>query len=239
MTKSMKAELKRIAESGEVNGKSAYVIHRLISCGLSSDETNELFSKLQDAASAGSHLAQHFMGFAHMEHLIQPSDYSEARRWFERATANGFANSGLWLGVMLRSGLGGERDEDRALLFLREAAANGITDANIELADYYLHCDEIELAKVQLEEAASSGSSFAMIKLAKLLSQENTKFKDEVRALALIKSAAEMGNSGAYGLLAQIYGYGLLGEEKDKKLSEFYRTKSMEALADGPHTLIQ
>jgi TPR repeat protein len=64
-----------------------------------------------------------------------PVDRSKAERWFRAAAERGHGQAQLMLGRYLRSGAAGHSDLKEASQWLEMAAAQGIVDADAELAD--------------------------------------------------------------------------------------------------------
>jgi TPR repeat protein len=63
-----------------------------------------------------------------------PTDRPTAQRWFLAAAERGHAYGQMMLGRYLARGLAGERDTDRARVWLEKALAQGLQDARTDLA---------------------------------------------------------------------------------------------------------
>ena len=62
-------------------------------------------------------------------------DYKEAVFWFEKAAKQGNPKAQLNLGLMYQMGLGVPKDEETALRWFRESAAQGYEDAKTILKE--------------------------------------------------------------------------------------------------------
>jgi len=63
-----------------------------------------------------------------------PTDRLTAQKWFAAAAERGHAYGQMMLGRYLVRGLAGERDFDRARMWLERAIAQGLQDARGDLA---------------------------------------------------------------------------------------------------------
>jgi len=63
-----------------------------------------------------------------------PTDRAVAQHWFRAAAEQGHAEAQKMLGRYLARGLAGERDPEAARLWLGRAAAQGLADADLDLA---------------------------------------------------------------------------------------------------------
>jgi uncharacterized protein len=63
-------------------------------------------------------------------------DAAAARKWFAAAAERGHGRAQLMLGRYLTKGLGGKRDPLAGRLWLERAAAQGVTEADDELAEF-------------------------------------------------------------------------------------------------------
>jgi TPR repeat protein len=102
--------------------------------GVPRDEA-EACAWLLKAAQQGHARAQLGMGFlCRYDHSsVVGQDQVAARQWFEKASAQGNAEAQDALGHMLRKGLGGPRDDDRARHWLGLSAAQGHAPAMMNL----------------------------------------------------------------------------------------------------------
>jgi uncharacterized protein len=66
-------------------------------------------------------------------------DYSKARKWFEKAAAEGNTDAMIHLGRLYEQGVGVARDYGKALKWFRKAADAGKTDAMIPLGQLFEH----------------------------------------------------------------------------------------------------
>jgi TPR repeat protein len=64
-----------------------------------------------------------------------PVDHAAAQKWFAAAAKSGHGQAQLMLGRYLARGTGGERSLPEGRLWLERAAAQGITEAEDDLAE--------------------------------------------------------------------------------------------------------
>jgi len=91
----------------------------------------ELFEK---AAAKGHSGAMFALGALHSGAHDLPMDRATAQRWFRAAAELGHGQAQLTLGRYLAGGVAGERNAAEARLWLERALAQGVTDAEPDLA---------------------------------------------------------------------------------------------------------
>ena len=74
------------------------------------------------------------MGAMHGGGHEVPTDRPAAQRWFRAAAERGHAYAQMMFGRYLARGLAGERDFDRARVWLERALAQGLQEARNDLA---------------------------------------------------------------------------------------------------------
>ena len=138
----------------------------------------------------------------------QNSDYQQARKYWERATADGNMSAAYNLGIILSRGLGGAADPERAVSLFRVAADAGIAVAqhNLALAYYAGNGVEKNIAQASIwwERAARHGHAQAQYNLGALLWNGEGIKKNEAEAIKLFRKASDAGNLQAQAFLDSI-----------------------------------
>jgi TPR repeat protein len=104
---------------------------------------NEILAR----AKAGDAIAQFCVGLMHYHgHGLSPfgalpgsmpTNHFKAREWFQLAANQGLSAAQFNLAWMLKGGEGGRGNSREAIAMYRRAAAQGHTDAQVMLANYY------------------------------------------------------------------------------------------------------
>jgi uncharacterized protein len=90
---------------------------------------------LFETAAGRSHVGAMFaLGAMHGGGHEVPTDRPTAQRWFLAAAERGHAYGQMMLGRYLARGLAGERDPDRARMWLERSLAQGLQEARTDLA---------------------------------------------------------------------------------------------------------
>ena len=138
----------------------------------------------------------------------QNSDYEQARKYWERATADGNMSAAYNLGIILSRGLGGTADPERAVSLFRVAADAGIAVAQHNLALAYYAGNGVEKnnaqASIWWERAARHGHVQAQYNLGALLWNGEGIKKNEAEAIKLFRKASDAGNLQAQAFLDSI-----------------------------------
>lgn len=131
------------------------------------------------------------------------------------------------MGVMYEYGYGVEADLQEALRWYRQAAEQGLPQAQNSLGFMYslglgVKRDS-ERAAHWLQCAAEQGHSGAQTNLGILYASGRGVEKDEEEALYWFRSAARNGNNQAQELLASAYSQGWYGLPRDSLQADFWR----------------
>ena len=145
--------------------------------------------------------AQNNLGLAYSEGRIGPQDYTEGRRWFQRAAENDYAVALKNLALLYDHGLGGAVDAATAVRYYRRAAELGQVEAQNDLgAILYLGQKaprNLEEAAKWIRLAAEKDSVVAQKNLGVLLLRGEGVKQDSAEAAYWFRRAAEAGNAVA------------------------------------------
>ncbi|MBR4227262.1 MAG: SEL1-like repeat protein [Candidatus Methanomethylophilaceae archaeon] len=103
--------------------------------------------------------------------------------------------------VMLRDGIGAQKDEKRAVELFTKAASMGHTDSQMDLADMKLKAGKKDEAMNLYKKAASNGSFGAITRLT-LMDKDNVAISEKL--MKDVRDKAESGNIRAMKLLADM-----------------------------------
>jgi TPR repeat protein len=124
--------------------------------------------------------------------------YGAARKIFERLAKKKNAEATYWLGRMYEEGAGVAKNTNRAVGYYREAAVDGLRDAEFRLGEIYLHGVEalqnFAKARKWLERSALDGVSVAQRELGTLYANGWGTAKDPVLAYVWFEIAARGGD---------------------------------------------
>jgi TPR repeat protein len=119
----------RSAINGDMAAKLSLVGAYETGAGVAKDE-KKMQELLEDAAWSGSAQAQANLARRFSAGAVDGApDYAKARRWVERAAAQGFAAAEAEMGRMCQEGVGGPVDKVEALKWFYLAAAQGFREA--------------------------------------------------------------------------------------------------------------
>jgi hypothetical protein len=123
------------------------------------------FAELKPLAEQGNADAQWYLGVMCHDGQGVPQDYSEAAKWFRKASEQGYARAQFNLGVMYRRGYGVRQDNTEAVRLYRKAAEQGFVEAQYNLAVMYAEGQGVRQDFVQayvwFDLAAASGDPSA------------------------------------------------------------------------------
>lgn len=85
--------------------------------------------EIQTKAESGDAYSQYLLGWNIANKAAKP-DYSAAKPWFEKASANGYAAASYYLGWMYYYGMGVEENHIDALKWFEKAEAQGMPEAH-------------------------------------------------------------------------------------------------------------
>jgi uncharacterized protein len=126
-----------------------------------------------------------------LPHFHRP--WSESLPWIEKAARGGIKEAQFQLGQSLWIGRGCEVDRDKALDWLKRAAAQGSSNAQVSLARIFTHGGDAEPSKplFWLERAAMANDASGKKYLAAFLAATpHESLRDPQRALVLVKELA-------------------------------------------------
>ena len=128
-----------------------------------------------------------------------------------KAADQGHAAAQCQMGLFYMNGLGVDRDEDKAVEWLKKAAAQNYAQAQYNLGIYYAKFSDqesVRLAIKWLNEAAKQDYADAQYNLAKLYLNPHhpaSREKDAgSRAISLLRLAAAQGHAGAKAMLEEL-----------------------------------
>jgi len=137
------------------------------------------------------------------------------------------------IGVMYEYGHGVEPNIKEAIRWYREAARQGLPDAQNSLGFLYLLGlgvkPDPDMAAMWLHRAAGQGHSAAQTNLGIMYTTGRGVEKDHEKAVELFRNAAQKGNAQAQGLLAQAYREGWYGLPCDTVQSDYWSRKAATA----------
>jgi|GEM_PF-890447 len=162
---------------------------------------------LRMAAERGDARGQRGLARAYKDGLGVSQDFTEARKWAEKAAASGWFEAQYELGaIYLSERAGPERDPQKGMLWLRKSAEQGFADAQLYFGAHYMSDgprtnDRAEEAMKWIAKAADQGEPFAqyMLGLAYLAGTGVTKDRD--KGIQWLIWAAENGNEDAINRL--------------------------------------
>jgi TPR repeat protein len=142
----------------------------------------------------------------------QPEDGTKSRQWFEDAAGSGDLVGAFNFGICLAEGVGIERDDRRAAMWLRRAA-EGIVNAQYWYGRMLLEGrglePDFEEGRAWITRAADAGMVDAEVTLAEMLVNGRAgTTKDHARAMKLFEHAAQQGHAGAMFALGAMHGGG-------------------------------
>lgn len=149
------------------------------------------------AAEKGNSTAAYKLGEAYEEGIGLPKDPVQALHWYRRAALQGDKHAELRIGYFHQKGIVVARDPAAAVKWYRQSAEKGNIWAYhmlaFMLADGEGLARDVALARAYLEKSLPhTNDHWAKWKLAQLVRAEDPK-----RAKALLKEAADAGNSQA------------------------------------------
>lgn len=206
---------------------------------LDAGKTRQGIAVLEEAAGNGDVDAMAKLGGALID--TRPG---EARRWLDRAVAQGSTDARVSLGRLLIEG--GERvaDPRRGVALLEEAARQDDPLALALLGDFYMG-DELApsqplIAVDYLRRGHELGHPWATQLLGEAYLKGRGVPRDPQRAEALLREAADRGQGGALGLLGQAYLEGEVlpfhpsrGEQLLQAAADAGETSAMTALGEA------
>jgi TPR repeat protein len=171
-------------------------------------------------------IARYHLGLLYWRGLGGPANKTAAVESFSRAAAEGYPRAQTAYGIALRSGVGVDKNNDKARQQFRFAAGAGDGEAMVQIASM----SEPEEALRWLKRASDLGYAPAMGHLADLLMQ-----RDPVEALSwLCASVALSGDDAARKRAAALAEEMSAAEiEQAQKIGKRF-AKDLQARAEGP-----
>ena len=154
----------------------------------------------------------YFLIGATYAHEGATQNYTEAARWYRKASEQGHRKAQYWLGVALETGVGIPQDYKEALKWYRNAADQGFADAQYAMGRMYangsgLRQNYVEAAQWYLQAAAQNhvGSQNALCGM--YLLGRGVR-QDYSEAASWCKKSANQGDPDAQTILAGFYAIG-------------------------------
>ena len=94
-------------------------------------------STLEEKAENGDVQAQFELGYKYMKVNEISKDYTEAVKWFSKATEQGHIEAKIWLANMYATGSGVDKNYTEAVRLYREVAEQGNAEAQNRLGSMY------------------------------------------------------------------------------------------------------
>lgn len=158
----------------------------------------------EKSASKGYVPAQLLMGkYA----LLQAHDPAGAFGWFKKAALNGDMSARMYVSAAYLFGVGVKENSDVARQFYIEAAKNGNSIAQYELARHFLSSKQAsnkKLGFIWLQKAVNSGNPRAQVELANLFLTGQLVAQDSIKANELLLQSAQQNYVPAMLKLANI-----------------------------------
>ncbi len=155
--------------------------------------------------------------------------FTEARAIYEQAVEKGYLPAKLFLSYFLVGGVGGPRDPERALDFVREAEKANIPDAIAQIGYFYYVGQagiprSFKTAVEYFQRAADFGSPEALSNLGILTaSGQGGLTADPAKSAQLLQSAADAGSQFALSSLADLYLNGMGVTKSETEAVRLYK----------------
>lgn len=155
-------------------------------------------AEVQQTATAGDVLAQHYLGYCYVEGIRVARDPKEGEKWYQRAMQAGYLASANNLGLLYQRGLLGTNDYAKAVSAYRFAADRGDSTAMVRLGRLYRFGWGVEKSNLTaihwFEKAdAEKNNALAQLNLGLLYQAED----EPARAVRYFEQAAQAGNAEA------------------------------------------
>ena len=164
------------------------------------------------AAEAGEEQAKHDLAALVMKGSATTEDSIRTREWFEQAAASGDPIAAYNYGVCLAEGVGVERNDNEAAIWLRRAAESVVNAqywyGRMMLDGRGMTANPAE-AQIWIAKAAYAGLTDAQVLLGEMLISARGGTRDHAEALALFEKAATAGGHvGAMFAMGALLGGG-------------------------------
>ena len=193
-----------------------------------------IFEKLRELANQNSAVAQFRFAVCYQYGLGVKQDFKQADHWYQKAAERGLAiaqwtlaiyekdpeqalywcqkaaNQELavaqWmLGRVHIEGIAGKKDESKGVVWLKKAAEQGYVNAQIYLANYYGHKNDVPNLVFWIKKAAAQENAEAQFVLGLFYLSGTGVPKDEHQAVEWIRKAAEQGYDKAQTTMGWVY----------------------------------
>ena len=216
-------DIRQRAESGEVLAQ--IMLGFLLEHGLSMSRDKEEAQRwYEGAAEKGSPAGQYALA-----RLVAEDDPKAMITWLRKAADAGYPPAQFQLGWSYELGKGVETNLKSAVCWVNRAADGGFIPAIMHLSHMYEEGVGVEVDKEKamdiVRRAAEAGDAGAAYLLGTQLIQEGKESERE-EALDWIWKAAQDGQKFTHMFLAHMYGMGLYGATKDKRLANYFLSKS-------------
>ncbi len=187
---------------------------------------------IAELARTGRAFAENQMGIESALVLSPNRTVRDARQWFERAAAQGYAPAQVNLGVLYLNGWGTPRNYGAALYWLRSAAERGEPRAHTNLGILYLNGwgvrqDYAEALKY-FDFATNHGETGAMVNLGYMSDGGLGTPKDQATAAKWYLQAAERGDSLGQNNLADLYLRGEGVQQSDAFAFDWFQKAALQ-----------
>ena len=176
---------------------------------------------VERAAELGNRSAQHLFGIRRFD----TGDYEAARKWWEKAAAQGFADAEDGLAHLYEEGLGVEQNKKTAVEFLLRAASKGHSEAQRCYGCYLIGTGQYEDAMKWFLKAAAQGDDNSMYNIGLCYDNGHGVEENTTTAAEWFLKAASKGHSEAQ----RCYGCSLAGTGQYEDAMKWY----LKAAAQG------
>jgi TPR repeat protein len=227
----------RVAEERAVK-ESASAVEALDDLGLAFTQTGKIdymraFGAFYKSANKGSPFATFALGVLYEKGQGVQENFSEARRWYEKAVDLGASPAMTRLGYLYETGKGVPQDYGKAREWYEKAAANDNTDAMVNLGLLYNTgrgvTKDYAKARELYERAAAKENAYAMRNLGLLYASGKGVAQDYAKAREWYEKAAANNNTDAMFNLGLLYETGEgVAQDYDKALEWYEKAASKD-----------
>lgn len=196
------------------------------------------------AADQGSAEAQYMLGVMYADGRGIDEDEAEAVRWLSKATDAGHGLAKLRKGAQegdadaqYRLGMHYSQNEREQLRWLKRAAAQGLTEAQISLAEIYATAKDEFAASEWYRHAAEQGHSTAQYELAMRYAEGRGVRVDVAQAVHWYRMAAQQDIANAQYQLGVLYANGNGVQRDDAEAVRWYRKAAERGHDDSQYSL--
>lgn len=184
------------------------------------------FKTWLEQAKSGDSQAQNDLGYCYLKGLGVKVNYVEAKKWFEKSSAQGNTNAMVNLGFVYQNGAGIQQNYDMAAKLYRQAADGDNIVGKNNLGLMYvngigINKDYSEAAKL-FKQASDAGNMDAMSNLGYLYQKGYGLPKDFHKAVRLYLKSASYGNPAARYNLGYMYQAGIGVTQNYAKAAKLY-----------------